>query len=57
MNTSSHSDNLNLSDPANERGTGAPIFDPFPEPRTYPSGWDLSSLPAVNPAANLAQSA
>ncbi len=22
----------------------APIFDPFPEPQTMPSGWDLSRL-------------
>lgn len=22
----------------------APIFDPFPEPNTMPSGWDLSGL-------------
>ena len=22
----------------------APIFDPFPEPRTMPDGWDLSEL-------------
>ena len=22
----------------------APIFDPFPEPNTVPSGWDLSSF-------------
>lgn len=21
-----------------------PIFDPFPEPQTMPSGWDLSGL-------------
>ena len=21
-----------------------PIFDPFPEPSGYPSGWDLSSI-------------
>lgn len=21
-----------------------PIFDPFPEPQTMPSGWDLSAL-------------
>lgn len=30
----------------------SPIFDPFPEPRTYPSGWDLSGfLLASNPPA------
>jgi len=30
----------------------SPIFDPFPEPRAYPSGWDLSGfLPASNPPA------
>lgn len=45
MNTPSHSDNPNVSND--------PIFDPFPEPRAYPSGWDLSgfespsSLPSV----------
>ena len=22
----------------------APIFDPFPEPSGYPSGWDLSEI-------------
>jgi len=22
----------------------APLFDPFPEPRTMPSGWDMSGL-------------
>ena len=22
----------------------SPIFDPFPEPQTMPSGWDLSGL-------------
>lgn len=28
-----------------------PIFDPFPEPGTLPSGWDLSSLtPNPRPA-------
>jgi hypothetical protein len=27
----------------------APIFDPFPEPNTMPSGWDLSGL-APDPA-------
>jgi hypothetical protein len=21
-----------------------PIFDPFPEPRTFPGGWDLSGM-------------
>jgi len=24
--------------------TESPIFDPFPEPSGYPSGWDLSGL-------------
>jgi hypothetical protein len=24
--------------------TQTPIFDPFPEPNTIPSGWDLSGL-------------
>lgn len=31
-----------------------PIFDPFPEPSGYPSGWDLSGLtpnPEPAPAA------
>ncbi len=28
-----------------------PIFDPFPEPNTMPSGWDLSRLtPEPQPA-------
>ncbi len=28
-----------------------PIFDPFPEPQTMPSGWDLSGLtPEPEPA-------
>ena len=28
-----------------------PIFDPFPEPQTMPSGWDLSGLtPDSQPA-------
>ncbi len=28
-----------------------PIFDPFPEPSSYPSGWDLSGLvPEPTPA-------
>ncbi len=40
--TSSNTDNLTISD--------HPIFDPFPEPRAYPSGWDLSGLPASQPA-------
>jgi hypothetical protein len=22
----------------------APAIEPFPEPRTYPSGWDMSNL-------------
>jgi hypothetical protein len=39
----------------------SPIFDPFPEPRAYPSGWDLSgfvpasSLPAAEPAEDEAE--
>jgi hypothetical protein len=29
-----------------------PIFDPFPEPNTMPSGWDLSGLtPDPEPAS------
>jgi hypothetical protein len=27
-----------------------PIFDPFPEPQTMPSGWDLSGLTSEEPA-------
>ncbi|MEJ5225571.1 MAG: hypothetical protein WHV44_14030 [Anaerolineales bacterium] len=27
----------------------SPIFDPFPEPRAYPSGWDLSEIHASLP--------
>jgi hypothetical protein len=33
----------------------SPIFDPFPEPNTMPSGWDLSGLvpdPMPAPAAD-----
>ena len=54
MNTPSHSDNPNVSND--------PIFDPFPEPRAYPSGWDLSgfeaplSLPAAPEADTPAES-
>ncbi|MFZ5818883.1 MAG: hypothetical protein ACOYYJ_03190 [Chloroflexota bacterium] len=30
----------------------APIFEPFPEPNTMPSGWDLSGLvPDPEPAS------
>ncbi len=29
-------ENPNVSD--------SPIFDPFPEPQTMPSGWDLSGI-------------
>ena len=28
----------------NPNTTETPIFDPFPEPSGYPSGWDLSGL-------------
>ena len=28
----------------NTDASDAPIFDPFPEPNTMPSGWDLSGL-------------
>ena len=32
-----------MSTPNEERNTTPePIFDPFPEPQTMPSGWDLS---------------
>jgi len=34
-----------------------PIFDPFPEPSGYPSGWDLSGItpdPVSDPAAPVA---
>ncbi len=34
----------------------APIFDPFPEPNTMPSGWDLSGL-VSNPEPASASSA
>ena len=33
-----------------------PIFDPFPEPSGYPSGWDISGLtppPAPAPATTV----
>ena len=33
---SSPTENPNISE--------APLFDPFPEPNTVPSGWDLSSF-------------
>ncbi len=33
---STPTENLNVSE--------APIFEPFPEPNTMPSGWDLSGL-------------
>jgi hypothetical protein len=33
---STPTENPNVSEP--------PIFDPFPEPNTMPSGWDLSGL-------------
>lgn len=56
MNTNpSATDNPNVSD--------TPIFDPFPEPRAYPSGWDLSGflpasgLPAAEPAEDEAAEA
>ena len=40
---STPSENPNVSE--------TPIFDPFPEPNTMPSGWDLSGLtPAPQPA-------
>ena len=28
----------------NTNASETPIFDPFPEPQTMPSGWDLSGL-------------
>jgi hypothetical protein len=28
----------------NSNASDAPIFDPFPEPSGYPSGWDLSGI-------------
>jgi hypothetical protein len=37
----------------------APIFDPFPETNTMPSGWDLSGLasdPAPAPTAQVEES-
>jgi hypothetical protein len=35
----------------NPNATETPIFDPFPEPQTMPSGWDLSGLaPDPEPA-------
>ena len=35
----------------NTNASDAPIFDPFPEPNTMPSGWDLSGLtPDLEPA-------
>ncbi len=61
MNTPSKMEKSNTSDPANGRGTSTPIFEPFPEPRAYPSGWDLSgfespsSLPTAQPAGDEAE--
>ncbi len=43
---STPNENPNVSD--------TPIFDPFPEPSGYPSGWDLSGItpdPAPVPVA------
>lgn len=39
---------MNTTNPVSETqaAVATPIFDPFPTPRTYPSGWDLSELPA-----------
>jgi len=35
----------------NNNVSETPIFDPFPEPSGYPSGWDLSGItPAPAPA-------
>ena len=35
----------------NPNASENPIFEPFPEPQTMPSGWDLSGLtPAPEPA-------
>jgi hypothetical protein len=34
--TTTSNENTNVSD--------APLFDPFPEPQTMPSGWDLSEF-------------
>lgn len=36
--------NTSHSDVDTQAASNASIFDPFPEPRTYPSGWDLSGL-------------
>jgi hypothetical protein len=56
---------MNTPNTANEsdrESISAEIFDPFPEPRTYPKGWDLSgfgslsNLPAVEPAGDEAES-
>ena len=53
MNTPTKMEKSNASD--------APIFEPFPEPRAFPSGWDLSgfeapsSLPAAQPAEDEAE--
>jgi hypothetical protein len=40
---STSTDNPNVSE--------APLFDPFPEPNTMPSGWDLAALPDPQPAS------
>ena len=28
----------------NSHASDTPLFDPFPEPSGYPSGWDLSDI-------------
>jgi hypothetical protein len=45
--------NANPSTTDNSTVSDRPIFDPFPEPRAYPSGWDLSGFesPSSLPSA------
>jgi hypothetical protein len=46
---------ITMSTPTEDTNVSeTPIFDPFPEPSGYPSGWDLSGLtpdPEPAPAA------
>jgi hypothetical protein len=52
----------NTANKSDRESISAEIFDPFPEPRTYPKGWDLSgfdstpNLPAVESAGDEAES-
>ena len=51
----------NTSNKSDRESVSAEIFEAFPEPRTYPKGWDLSgfdstpSLPSVSAAGDEAE--